>query len=175
MSLVARHDGMEIMGTEVAPDAFDFSGEFEDFDVAAMRISGTYSDWQNGEAVTLHLPYLPAKAEIDRLKQDPIHPDIRFHYRIIAAALAMRAAALMDDNTEEMADAINTAGNWVKDRDEKVADRYYDVIEKRCPQTKIGKEVLSKHWFVDETGPWSSALQAAEDSLHKTLGIEDQE
>jgi hypothetical protein len=78
----------------------------------------------------------------------------------------------MDDNTEELADALNTAGLWVKDRDEKLGDRYYQIIEKRCGKTKIGQNVMTKHWFVDETGPWSGPLDAAEDARHKELGIQ---
>jgi hypothetical protein len=59
------------------------------------------------------------------------------------------------------------------DRDDKLGDRFYQVIEKRCAGTKIGKDAISRHWFIDERGPWSTALQAQEDALHKALGIQD--
>jgi hypothetical protein len=175
---LARHDGMELMGTEVAPDGFDSGGEFEDIDLAQYRISGTYPQTEgndNPQVLSLPIPYRPARSEVERLKKNRIEPDIRFHYRVIAAALAMRAAALMSDNTEELADAVNTAGLWVMDRDDKLADRYYGIMEKRCAGTKIGKDVLAKHWFVDETGPWSDALKAQSDALHKDFGIQDPE
>ena len=170
---MARHDGMELMGTEVAPDGFDSDGAFENPDVAKARLSGVAAaDADEGTPAT-PLAFRAEKPEAARLKKNVIRPDIRFHYRIIAAALAVRAAALMEDNTEELADALNTAGLWVKDRDEKLGNQYYQIIEKRCAKTKIGKDVIAKHWFVDETGPWCAALDAASQALHKELGIQN--
>jgi hypothetical protein len=170
---LARRDGMELMGTEVAPDGFDSGGEFPNPDVAKARETGSARDDDEDKPTPLAFP--ARKAEAERLKMNEIRPDIRYHYRIVAAGLAMRAAALMADNTEELADAVNHAGLWVKDRDNKLGDTYYNVIEKRCAQTKIGKDVIEKHWFVDEPGPWSSALQTQADSLHSALGIQPPE
>ena len=81
----------------------------------------------------------------------------------------------MEDNSEELADALNTAGLWVKDRDGNLGNRYYSMIEARCPGAKIGKDVLAKHWFVDEPGPWSTPLAAAEAATRKELGIQPDE
>jgi hypothetical protein len=106
------------------------------------------------------------------LNTNKIAPDIRFHYRLIAGALAMKAAALLSDNSEELADVINQAGMWVKDRDEKVGNRYYQVIDHRCAKTKIGRADKAKHWFVDQNGPWSTAEQEAYRAIHKELGID---
>jgi hypothetical protein len=170
---IARNDGMEIMGTEVSPDGFDSEGAFEDTDLAKYRTLGTYPATVSGTDTTLPMPVRPARTEVARLKKNAISPDVRFHYRVVAAALAVRAAALMDDNTDELADALNTAGTWVKDRDEKLGDRCYQMIEKRCARTKIGKEVISKHWFVDDVGPWTNAQKEWSDPLHKELGIQD--
>ena len=169
---IARFDGMELMGTEVAPDGFDTAGAFQDTDLVAQRASGVFSQIRDGNSKTLPIPFPPTKAELARIRKDPIQPDIRYHYRIIAAALAMRAAALMDDNTEQLADTVNNAGLWVKDSNDKLGDRYYDVIERRCSGTKIGKDVLAKHWFIDEPGPWSTALKTQADTLHKQFGIQ---
>ncbi len=175
---IAREDGMELMGTEVSPDGFDSKGDFEDTDLAKYRLAGTYPRTEGDDhpgVLNLPMPYRPAKSEVERLEANRIEPDIRFHYRLIAAALAMRAAALMADNTEELADAVNTAGLWTKESDDKLADRYYNVIERRCAGTKIGKDVIAKHWFVDETGPWSDAVKRQCDALHKACGIQDPE
>ena len=65
-----------------------------------------------------------SKPELQRLAENKISPDVRFHYRVIAGALAMRAAGFLDDNSPELADVVNAAGLWVKDRDEKIGDRY---------------------------------------------------
>ena len=59
---------------------------------------------------------------------------------------------------------VNTAGLWVKDLKEKTGDEYYQVIERRCAKTQIGAAAISKHWFVDQQGPWSTQQQAAENA-----------
>jgi hypothetical protein len=113
--------------------------------------------------------------EVQRLNTNKISPDIRFHYRLIAGALAMKAAALLSDNSEELADVVNQAGMWVKDRDEKVGNRYYQMIDRRCAKTKIGQADLAKHWFVDQNGPWSTAEEAAYRAMRKELKIDSSE
>jgi hypothetical protein len=174
---LARHDGMEIMGTEGAPDGFSTGGDFEIPDLAKQQLTGVwelikYND-KAGEQTKTSVPIFlkPSKEELTRLAKTKTSPDLRFHYRVIAAALAVKAAALLGDNTEELADVLNTAGSWVKDRDEKLGDRYYQILKTRAPKTKIGRLALAKHWFVNETGPWSEEQAADEDKLHKDLGL----
>jgi hypothetical protein len=181
---LARHDGMELMGTEGPPDAYAEGGSFEMPDLAKERRTGTYqtvaydkegntSSDENGNPKMKSVPaFLKASArEVQRLNTNKIAPDIRFHYRLIAGALAMKAAALLSDNSEELADVVNTAGLWVKDRDEKTGNRYMQVIERRCAKTKIGRADTGKHWFVDQKGPWSTAEEQAYRAMHKELGI----
>jgi hypothetical protein len=172
----ARYDGMELMGTEVAPDGFAEEGSFEIPDIAKQRQSGVYqiTRYVNGEAKTRNVPIVikASKQELHRLAKNKIDPDLRFHYRVIAGALAVRAAGFLADNSDELADVVNAAGLWVKDRDERIGDRYYQVLEKRCPNTDIGRAAIAKHWFVDKTGPWSDEQQAAYEKLHKELGID---
>jgi tetratricopeptide (TPR) repeat protein len=173
---LARHDGMELMGTEGSPDGFSFGGDFELPDLAKQRQSGVYeiTRYVDGKDKTTTLPITlkASKAELQRLAKNKISPDLRFHYRVIAGALAIRAAGFLEDNSAELADVVNTAGLWVKDRDERTGDRYYQILEKRCAMTDIGRAAIAKHWFVDETGPWSTEQQAAYEKLHKELGIE---
>ncbi len=174
---LARYDGMEIMGTEGFPDGFSFGGDFELPDLAKQRQSGVYqiTQYKDGKEKTTTAPIVvkTTKPELRRLTKNKISPDVRFHYRVIAGALAMRAGGFLEDNSAELADVVNTAGLWVKDRDEKIGDRYYQVLEKRCAQTEIGRAAITKHWFVDESGPWSAEQQAAHEKLHKELGIRD--
>ena len=174
---VARYDGMEIMGTEGFPDGFSFGGDFELPDLAKQRQSGVYqiTQYKDGKekTTTASIVVKTTKPELQRLTKNKISPDVRFHYRVIAGALAMRAAGFLEDNSAELADVVNTAGLWVKDRDEKTADRYYQVLEKRCAQTEIGRAAIAKHWFVDESGPWSAEQQAAHEKLHKELGLQN--
>lgn len=174
---LARYDGMELMGTEVAPDGFAAEGQFELTDLAKQRRSGVYqkvSYGKSGEQKTASLPLTlkPSKQELQRLATNKVNPDTRFHYRLIAGALAIKAAELLPNDSEELADVVNRAGLWVKDRDEKVGNRYYKIIEQRCPKTEIGRAVVAKHWFVDQSGPWSNAQQEAHDALHKELKLD---
>ena len=171
---LARYDGMELMGTEVAPDAFVDSGAFEFPDLAKERRSGFYQQVSydtdgNAKKKNVPIPLKASQKEIQRLTANKIQPDIRFHYRLIAGALAIKAAALLPDNSEELADVVNQAGLWVKDRDEKTGNRYYQLIEHRCAKTKIAQADMAKHWFVDQTGPWSTVEEEAYRGMHKEL------
>jgi hypothetical protein len=175
---LARYEGMELMGTEGAPDGFAESGNFEMPDLAQQRRSGVYQQVRyekNGEQKTTNAPLVlkPSKQELQRLARNKINPDVRFHYRLIAGTLAMKAATLLPNDSEELADVVNRAGLWVKDRDEKTGNRYFQIIEQRCPKTQIGRAATEKHWFVDQSGPWSQAQQEAYDALHKELKLDD--
>jgi hypothetical protein len=78
----------------------------------------------------------------------------------------------LPNDSEELADVVNRAGLWVKDRDEKLGNRYFQIIEQRCAKTGIGGAAMAKHWFVDQSGPWSSAEQQAYEALHKELHLD---
>lgn len=160
---MTRHLGMELMGTEGVPDGFEFRGEFESIDIAQQWQKGVYDrfEWVNNNEKKIVTPIAlkPTDEEIRRLGMSKISPDVRYHYRLIAATYAIRAARLLPDQTEELADVLNQAGLWVKESDEKLADSYYNMLEARCSNTKLGKQVLAKHWFVDTAGPWSQELQ----------------
>jgi len=174
---ISRYDGMELMGTEASPDSFAYGGDFEMPDLAKQRRAGVYEKISYDKRGDERKKKVPAvlKAtpkEIQRLNANKIEPDIRFHYRLIAGALAIKAAALLPDNSEELADVINQAGVWVKDRDEKTGNRYYQIIDHRCAKTKIAQTDRAKHWFVDQEGPWSKAEQKAYQAFHKELGLE---
>ena len=174
---LARYDGMELMGTEAAPDTFVESGEFELADLAAEFQSGKYqtvSYDKDGKEKKISSPIVlkPSKDELQRLAKNRITPNTRFHYRMVAGALAIKAAELLSDNSEELADVVNTAGLWVKDRDEKTGNRYMQIIERRCPNTEIGRAAIAKHWFVSQQGPWSTAQQKVYETMHKELKLD---
>jgi len=177
---LARYDGMELMGTEVAPDGFALEGQFELTDLARQRQTGSYkkvSYGKDGQEKTATLPVTlkPSKQELQRLATNKINPDTRYRYRLIAGDLAIKAAELLPNDSQELADVVNRAGLWVKDRDEKIGNRYCQIIERRCPKTEIGRAVVAKHWFVDQSGPWSDAQQEAYDALHKELKLDKSE
>jgi len=163
---IARENGMEIMGTEVEPDGFVSEGDFDPGSLDVERADGVKPvqafDEKKREEVTKREPIrfsIPATAEEKkRIEKSRPHPAHRFHYRWVAAALAWKAAGLMPDGSEELADVLSTGGSWIKDRDEKGADKFIQAIERRCPKTTIGRATLKKHWFTDTAGPWSEAL-----------------
>jgi hypothetical protein len=174
---LARYDGMELMGTEGAPDGFAESGNFEMPDLAQQRRSGVYQQVRyekNGEQKTTNAPLVlkASKQELQRLVVNKISPDTRFHYRLIAAALAIKAAALLPNDSEELADVVNRAGLWVKDRDEKTGNRYFQIIAQRCPKTETGRAAIERHWFVDQSGPWSQAQQEEYEAMRKDLNLD---
>jgi hypothetical protein len=89
-----------------------------------------------------------SKSEKERLKKHAV-PSIRRYYSVyLASDLGWRAAALLPDNDEKTAELLNTAGNWLKSRDDDAADRFYQAIERRCAKTELGKEAIKRHWFV---------------------------
>jgi hypothetical protein len=174
---LARYDGMELMGTEGAPDGFAERGNFEMPDLAQQRLSGVYRriTFSGGDEHPLPPTPILLKAstqERQRLAKNKITPDTRFHYRLIAGALAIKAAGFLPNDSEELADVVNRAGLWVKDRDEKTGNRYFQIIAQRCPKTQIGRAAMEKHWFVDESGPWSQAQQEAYEAMRKQLDLD---
>jgi tetratricopeptide (TPR) repeat protein len=164
---LARFDGMELMGTEGAPDEFSSGGSFPGTDLVGLR-EGKPGEKNrefdaSGNPIVHPVAPQPSKQELNRLKQNRVSPEVRYHYRVIAAALAMRAAALMPDDTEELADVIVQAGRWVgnNDANRKLVDRYYRLLEKRCRSTKEAAASREKGRFVEQSGPWSSEEEAA--------------
>lgn len=172
---LARYDGMELMGTEGAPDGFAEGGNFEMPDLAQQLQSGFYRTIKyssRGEVaektpVVLRLP----ASERSRLTKTKTAPDLRFHYRIIAGALAIQAAHLLPNDSDELADVVNRAGLWVKEADEKLGNRYYQVLERRGANTTIGRAAIARHWFVDQAGPWSEEEKKAEEAMRQELRI----
>jgi hypothetical protein len=174
---IARYDGMEIMGTEMAPDGFTEEGAFPVPDLANQRLTGKVEQVSyggSGEQPKVVSTVLRANSEeVRRLAKTKVSPDVRFHYRLIAGRTAIKAAALLPNNTEETADVINMAGRWTKDQDERAADRYFDLLKVRGGETNIGRAAIARRWFVDQNGPWSSKLETEEKEIKKKLGLRD--
>ena len=148
-------------------------------DLAGQFQSGTYQQvtYTDGEEKQTRVPiWLQVQPPLrERLTKNKIVPDLRYHYRVVAGALALQAAKLLPNDSEELADVLNHAGLWVKDEDEKLGNQYYKVIEGRARRTVIGRKALARHWFVDQNGPWSEEQQQAHDALRKELHFpEDQ-
>ena len=170
---IARYDGMEIMGTEMAPDGFTEDGQFPVPDIGAQRATGKVKEMTYAGTKTVSAPLKATREERKRVARSKASPDIRFHYRLIAGALAIKAAALLPNNSEETADVINMAGRWTKEQDEKVADKYFDLLEERAGETDIGRAAAARRWFVDMNGPWSAKLELEEKQMKREIGLDD--
>ncbi len=135
-----RENGMEMLGAELAPDYFIWGGNFESNRIhderrGAVRLEGGLG--------------APTPDELKRL-DDFTMPQKRFHYRYRAAELGWWAASLMPNDSDETARMLNTAGGWLKNRDPKAANRFYQALCIRCPNTALGKAAAAKKWFPDD-------------------------
>lgn len=83
-------------------------------------------------------------------------------FTTVASDHAAKSAALLEDNTEELADVLNSAGRWIQDIDNPAADKLYFQLEKRAAKTQIGKAVIEKHWFIEPQGPWTDEPEEPE-------------
>jgi len=131
---LTRTNGLELVGAEAEPDWAMHGGDFETGPTVAMRAS-------------LKGNLVPSADELRRSQKKEVSPEKRFHYRYVAAAIAMKAASLMLDNSDETANVLCTAGDWLKNRDPKAATVFYRALVRRCPKTVLGAEADRQRWF----------------------------
>lgn len=132
-----RENGMEMLGTELAPDYSIWGGSFE------------WSGIQHARSGELRLQgglTAPTPNELKRLEKSAA-PEKRFHYRYRAAELGWWAASLLPNDSDETARILNTAGGWIKNRDPQAANRFYQALVIRCPNTVLGKQAAARNWF----------------------------
>lgn len=141
---LARTNGIELLGTELAPDWFINDGQFDSGLTWQLRATNNQTAIAN----------IASEDELNRAAQHRTDPDKRFHYRYQAALLAWEAAKLLPDNTDETARILCTAGSWLKDRDPDTADLFYKTLVRRCRKTAIGAQADEMRWFpvLDENG-----------------------
>ena len=135
-AVIARYEGMELMGTELEPDWFLYDGnEFRRTfmqDIREGKISDTIA---------------PSSTDEIQRTQQIILPDKRFHYRYIATEHAWQAAELMPDNSDQTARVLCIAGSWIKLKDPMAADKFYKALVIRNRKTKLGQEADELRWF----------------------------
>ncbi|MCL1089635.1 hypothetical protein L2744_08445 [Shewanella profunda] len=102
---LARHQGMEILGFELAPDYAIYQGVFD------------LSGWSEADKLT--------EKEQQRINASQAIPDKRFHYRYTAAELANKAADFVPHNSQAYAALLCQATGWILYRDNELALRYY--------------------------------------------------
>lgn len=150
---IERRLGMELFGYEDAPDFTLCGGLFHLDSFHERRKSPLWrSKWEDApqtpEEALNFTPVLPATAdELWSLRHYSPPFEQRFHYRYVAADLAWRAARLMPDDHEETALVLATAGNWLKNRDNKSADRFYKALVNRNPSVTLAQEADQRRWL----------------------------
>ncbi len=143
---IHRYLGMELFGTETAPDWSIYEGEYDEGDIGALRAGTALPDW--ADAAFNKTRWLPRISRKEIRRNALLHPtpDARFHYRYVAADLAWEAAALRPPD-EETARILCIAGGWLKYRDQQSAYRFYLELVGRCGQTALGVEGENRRWF----------------------------
>jgi len=136
-SVIARHEGIELLGTEVEPDWFILQGNFSPRSLSEIR-----SEHESENQIIRS-----TSDETRRTRQHVAVPNLRYHYRYTATQHAWRAAKLMPDNSEETARVLCIAGSWLKAKDPNEADRFYKALVLRCRKTKLGQEADKLRWF----------------------------
>ncbi len=142
-ALITRTNGMELIGTEVAPDWH--------YDLGAYDYGVTGEDrGSNALAVVVR----PSQDELRRNAQHHPDPNVRFQYRYQAALLAWEAAKLLPDNHDQTAFILWQGGCFLKSRDPQTADLFYKALVHRNRKTALGAEADRQRWFpqLDENG-----------------------
>jgi hypothetical protein len=136
-----RDQGMELIATELEPD---------------WRIGWPYytvTVWTR--ATNDSAKVLVASAdELRRARSHKADPEERSHFRYQAAFIALQAASLLPDNSEQKARILCTAGSWIKYLHPQTADIFYKHLVRRCRKTPLGAAADAKRWFpaVDDNG-----------------------
>ena len=92
----ARWHGMELMGTETGPDYYALGGNYEG-GTGQMELKG---------------PFISA-IEKTRFAATAAKPDLRYHYRYVAADLASQAADLLPPRSQAFAAVLCHATEWM--------------------------------------------------------------
>jgi len=108
-AVIAREDGMEILGYEQSPDFNDNGGSFQGG-------SGQEPDSLKQAYVT--------DGERQRYGQSVAKPDYRLHYRYIATDEASQAADLLPPRSQAFAAVLCKATGWMMDGPPDYSDHY---------------------------------------------------
>ncbi|MGY2257838.1 hypothetical protein [Pseudomonas sp. SDO55104_S430] len=91
---LARFNGMELLGYEMAPDFATFEGNYS-LETTELKVG----------------PFI-AEGEVQRQNASVAKPDERFHYRYVATALANKAADHLPHSSQAFAAVLCKASMW---------------------------------------------------------------
>jgi LysM repeat protein/tetratricopeptide (TPR) repeat protein len=166
---ITRTNGMELLGTELAPDWFVEQGNFQDGITWHGRMEGRAAANIN----------VASADEIERAKAHHADPEERFHYRslardlkIEAAGLFWDAAQLAPDNSDETARLLVRGGIILSCYDTAAAAKFFKALVHRCGKTLIGRQADKLRWFpeLDENGNLKNIIPWIDD-VDPTMGL----
>ncbi|MDB6037581.1 MAG: LysM domain protein [Verrucomicrobiales bacterium] len=151
---IARHQGMELMATELGPDYAIHGGAYEVGLSPTNRLRFHKGVDASGVEKEVPVTLRPSNDELRRANDEPADPCVRFHYRYVAADLGWAAAHLLPDNTDAKARILCEVGTWIKYLDPVSADRFYKELVRKCRKTTVGQLADAIRWFpsLDEDG-----------------------
>ena len=136
---IMRDSGMDLFGSELAPDHAWLDGDFDWGEIDDRRREFWWS--------SSHKINRPASGELSRSQASRVRPSERFHYRYRALQLAELAAGLLSNNDENAARIYTVSASWIQNRDPAAADRLFKQLAVRCPDTELGRAALENNWF----------------------------
>lgn len=107
---LARKSGMEILGYEMGPDYRTLWGDYS-LEIPATTVG----------------PFVSA-AEVERQQASQAEPDVRYHYRYVAGALANTAADFLPHSSQAFAAVLCKAARWTRGSDVEI-DYYQRYVE----------------------------------------------
>ncbi len=144
-----RKWGMEMMGTETSPDYSGFSGG---------ALDSGYGPGTGGPAAQQGFD-TSAQDELVRYDASRPRPDLRYHYRYLAADQALAAAAALPPRTQAFAAVLCHASQWMfsSHADEKARSIYARYVSEGavvpfathfghdCPEPDFGSVTKTRH------------------------------
>jgi len=138
---IARRNGMELLGFELDPDYTIYGGEYDLNRPGELGLAVDGSDGPPRDPAT-HLvarsepapqPPYAGTGEATRLAQTRARPNARFHYRMTAVDLAMKAAQELPERSQAYAAVLCHATSWIIDREPARAQRIYRTYVEHGP------------------------------------------
>ena len=144
---IMRQQGLKLWATELDPDWAIWGA------IYARGVAFTDRRARTAE-------FGPTLEEVARHDQHPASTK-RLSYRYRAADLAWWAASLMPNDSADTARILMEAGGWLKDRDPRAAERFYQAMAIRCGNTSLGRAAAQIHWFPVSAGEDTPAIRSA--------------
>ena len=115
---VARTAGMDILGMQLAPDYAVYGGGYGDYEPTAEELKDGAEFFEKPTA-------LISTEESKRALLSAPKPNLRFHYRYHAVALAEQASDLLPARSQAFAATLCKATSWVIFRDQPAGEKLY--------------------------------------------------